>query len=73
MKKNWLHLIYALSIGVIVAIFTELLQLVIPGRFGDIVDILIDIGGYLFGVGLTYLIIFLIRKHKNKKLLHKEA
>ena len=73
MKKNWLHLIYALSIGVIVAIFTELLQLVIPGRFGDIVDILIDIGGYLFGVGVTYLIIFLIRKHKNKKLLHKEA
>ena len=73
MKKPWLHLVFACSVGIVVAVVTELLQLVIPGRVGDIIDILIDIGGYVVGVGVTYLIIYLIKKNQEKKLLNKEA
>ena len=67
-----MHIYFALVLGVIVAVGTELLQLVIPGRFGDIIDILIDIGGYVLGVAITFLIVYLINRHQQKKVLINE-
>ena len=46
------------GIGFFVASLTELIQLFVPGRSGSIVDVLIDLAGYLIGVLLVILIIF---------------
>ena len=74
-KHKYKYLLFFLSLvmGILLAVITESLQLIIPGRVGDIVDILIDIGGYLFGVGIPMLIVFLIYQHKKKKDLIKES
>ena len=64
-----LHIYLAVVIGVVLAVATELLQLVIPGRYGDVIDILIDIGGYLLGVAVTFFIVYLINRHQRKKEL----
>ena len=67
-----LYIYFAAVLGIIVAVVTELLQLVIPGRYGDIIDVLIDIGGYVLGVAITFLIVYLVNRHKHKKELIKE-
>ena len=70
-KRRWIYLVPAFAIGIILAVVTESLQLIIPGRVGDIVDILIDIGGYLVGSGITLLIIYLVNRHQDKKALEE--
>ena len=70
-KRRWIYLVPAFAIGVILAVVTESLQLIIPGRVGDIVDILIDIGGYLVGSGVTFLIIYLVNRNQDKKALEE--
>ena len=67
-----LYIYIAAVLGIIVAVVTELLQLVIPGRYGDVIDILIDIGGYVVGVVITFFIVYLVNRQKNKKELIKE-
>lgn len=68
-KNKYTHLIPSLSVGIVLAVGTELLQLVIPGRVGDGVDIAIDIAGYLVGVAVTYLIVLLVNRKQNQKAL----
>ena len=48
--------------GLVVAWLSELIQLFIPGRSGSSVDVLIDLLGYLIGVLLVILILFLAKK-----------
>jgi len=68
-KYKYLYIIIPSVIGILLAVITECLQLVIPGRVGDIIDILIDIAGFLLGLGITFLITYLINRHNNKKIL----
>lgn len=63
--KNKKAVIISISIGLIVAVVSELLQLLSEGRSCEIRDMLIDYGGYLFGTIFTLLIICLIKKHKK--------
>ena len=53
-------------VGVFFSILTELIQMLVPGRSGDIIDMLINFGGYVLGSGIVLLIFFLVNKYKNK-------
>ena len=55
------------SIGIFVAVLTEIIQKFVPGRSGEFTDVLIDISGYLIGMAIIYLIIYLIIRKKKKK------
>ena len=72
-QKNFnnrnMYIFLTVVLGVLVAVATESLQLIIPGRYGDIIDILIDIGGYLLGGFITFFIVYLINRHRDKKEL----
>ena len=68
-NNRYIHIIISIAIGVLLAVVTESLQLIIPGRYGDIIDILIDVGGYLLGVAVSFFIVFLVNKHRYKKEL----
>ena len=48
-------------------LITELIQLNMPGRSGELLDVLIDFSGYIFGFLIILLIVFLILKHQKKK------
>ena len=66
-KYRWLYPILALAVGIFVASLTEAIQLIIPGRYGDIIDVLLDVGGFVALGGITYLIVLIINHHKNIK------
>ena len=53
--------------GFLLAVLTEIIQLNVPGRSGEFVDVLIDTGGYVIGLGITVLILALVLKHQAKK------
>lgn len=63
----------AVGLGYLVAAFTEYIQTFVPGRNGNIDDVLLDFTGYSIGAG-TVLIVFLaillirymIERHKKK-------
>ena len=64
-KFKHFNSLFILSIGLIVALTSELIQYFTPGRVGALFDIFIDFSGYLLFSGLTYLITYLIyKKHK---------
>ena len=65
-KFKWVTTMFALGLGVSVAIISEAIQTSIPGRAGTFTDVFIDLGGYILFAGLVYLIYFLIIRHKNK-------
>lgn len=66
MKKfKYINIAFILSIGLIVAMTSELIQYFTPGRYGALTDILIDFSGYIVFSGLTYLITHLIFKKHN--------
>ena len=56
----------ALIISVLYAATDELHQLFVPGRSGEIRDILIDIGGVLIGVLIIAVIVILREKTREK-------
>ncbi|RKL68203.1 VanZ family protein [Salipaludibacillus neizhouensis] len=56
----------ALVIGVLYAISDEVHQLFIPGRSGEVRDVLIDSGGASAGIGL-YLLVVKIKKMKKSR------
>lgn len=56
-KHYWL-LTTSLSFGLLIAIISECIQLAIPGRSGEVLDILIDFSGYLLSSLIIYLIMF---------------
>lgn len=66
-KKWWNKLIISGIFGLFMATLTECIQLIIPGRAGSVIDILIDYAGYTIGAGIILLIYFLIYRHHKKK------
>ena len=65
--KHFLNAIFALSFGLIIAMTTEIIQLNVPERSGEFTDVLIDYGGYLLGVFLVGLVLFLVIRYQRKK------
>ena len=67
--KPYMNVMFALVFGLFMGLLTEIIQLGVPGRSGQITDVLIDFSGYLLGTLITGLILFLvIRKvRKNKR------
>ena len=65
-KFKWKNIIFIAIFGLIIAAISELIQYFTPGRFGALIDILIDYSGYVLFGGLTYLITYLILKKTNK-------
>ena len=65
--KHYMNVMFSLVFGLFMGILTEMIQLTVPGRSGEAIDVLIDFSGYLLGAFLLGLILFLvIRKiHKN--------
>ena len=68
-SKHYLITIIGLSFGLTVSAITEIIQLNVPGRSGEITDVLIDFSGYLLGALIVGLVLFLILRKKNKKVL----
>ena len=66
-SKYYLLVIMSLGFGLLVGITTELIQLNVPGRSGEFLDVLIDFSGYLLGFLIILLILFLIIRNNNKK------
>ena len=60
-SKYYLLIIMSLGFGLLMGITTELIQLNVPGRSGEFLDVLIDFSGYLLG----FLIILLIVTFKD--------
>ena len=67
-KLKWKNITIILSIGLIIALISELIQYFVPGRYGVLTDVLIDYSGYVLFSGIVYLIYILIihRKTHNK-------
>lgn len=59
-KVAWL----SLTIGLLVAIITEKIQLFVPGRSGESLDSLIDLIGYVLGYFFTSIIYLIYKKQK---------
>ena len=54
--------------GLITAIIDETIQTFIPGRSGELLDVLIDTSGVIFGILIIYIIQIIIVKNKNNKI-----
>ena len=65
-RFKWKNIIFVLSIGLVVAVVSELIQYFVPGRYGVLTDILIDYSGYLLFSGLVCLVYVLILKRNQK-------
>ena len=66
--KHYMNVMFSLVIGLFMGILTEVIQLSVPGRSGQLSDVLIDFSGYLFGTLIIGLILFLsIRKIRRSK------
>ena len=68
-SKAYMNVMFSLAFGLMMGILTELIQLSVPGRSGEITDVLIDFSGYLVGTLLLGLILFLVirKMRKNKR------
>lgn len=66
-QKYYQIIIIAVAFGLLMGLVTETIQLYVPGRSGEITDVLIDFGGYLLGFLIILLILFLIIKHIRKE------
>jgi len=67
-KKDLYAAFIALSYGILLAIISELIQLIPGGRSGNIDDILLDFLGYLIGEFITIIVIYLVNKNSKKRL-----
>lgn len=66
--KHYMNVMFSLVFGLFIGILTEIIQLSVPGRSGEAVDVLIDFSGYILGTLIIGLIIFLvIRKMRKNK------
>lgn len=66
--KNWWARVFApLFCGLMIPVFDEAIQLLTPGRSGEVRDVLIDFTGVLSGLALMTLLIFLIVDRRQKK------
>ena len=57
----------SLSISLVYAISDEIHQIFVPGRAGQIRDVLIDFAGALFGVVIIWLIVLLFKRVTEKR------
>ena len=60
-KFYWLFAM-SLGLGLLVAMLSELAQIMTPDRYGSWVDVGIDFGGYCLGFGVVILILFLSKR-----------
>ena len=65
-SKHYLIVIFSLAFGLFMGILTETIQLSVPGRSGEIRDVLIDFSGYVCGALLLGLILFFIIRKIRK-------
>ena len=65
--KSYFILAWSMAFGVVIAVLSELAQLITDGRAFSFVDILIDSGGYLLGSLIIFLCLF-IAEHKKKNI-----
>ena len=65
-KRRSSELFNVFGAGLTVAVFDESIQLLVPGRSGQITDVLIDMSGFLSGALIAFGIYHLIR-HIRKK------
>ena len=65
--RYYMGIIFSLSLGLFLSGLTELIQIFIPDRSGEVVDVHIDFGGYALGTGILILILFLIIRHQKQK------
>lgn len=63
-KKIYLRAVIGFAVGVLYAVSDEIHQSFIPGRSGELRDVLIDSSGVLLGVLLITVIYFLYKKIK---------
>ena len=66
-SKYWMLISITLEFGLLMGLITETIQLNVPGRSGELLDVLIDFSGYLLGFLIVLLILFLIIRKQNKK------
>ena len=66
--KHYINVMFSLAVGLFMGILTESIQLSVPGRSGEIKDVLIDFSGYLLGTLIIGLILFLVIRKLRKKV-----
>lgn len=64
--KHYMNTMFALVFGLFMGILTEMIQLSVPGRSGEAVDVLIDFSGYIVGTLIIGLILFSVIKKLRK-------
>lgn len=57
---------YAIIIGMLYALFDELHQLFIPGRYCEFIDWIADVIGVFLGVGIVYMLIKYVKTFSEK-------
>lgn len=68
-KFMWKCILFSGGFGLLMALISEFIQYFAPGRYGALTDILIDYGGYILFMGLTYLVVyFIFKKHRKEEL-----
>jgi len=60
--------IISLLCSALYATSDEIHQLFVPGRSGEVLDVLIDTCGALFGLGVFFLGMMIIKGHKERKI-----
>lgn len=60
-------IVFSLATGLTVAFISELVQYYTPGRWFSLTDVGIDFSGYVLFGGITFLIFYLVYRHKEKK------
>ena len=65
-NNDLINLLPAIGLGIIIAIATEIIQRFVPGRSGELTDVLIDLGGFVLGFSIIF-VVFLIIFMKNRK------
>lgn len=68
-RRRWQYLCLPLAGGLAVAAVDEVIQLYVPGRSGQVSDVLLDFIGVVLGTGLGLLVGWLIRRARRKKQL----
>ena len=58
--------LFSSIIGIFLAFLTELIQLYVPGRSGELLDVAIDLAGYFLGMLVIVLILSILKLRTNK-------
>ena len=66
-QKFSFFIIFSGISGIFLAILSELIQKFVPGRSGEVLDVLIDLAGYFIGLLVIVLIVYLLKRNTTKK------